>query len=298
MKQSAIFIKKENLLSVLALIAVNTFSVGSASAIGLLNPSFEADSVSTLPALIPGNGNYESSSPTRPTPGFVITNQSNITGWRTDAGDAGIEIWQSGFNGVNTAPGNGGQFAEINATQASSTFQDLTIGASVGTTTLYFNFWHRARENGNPIESNAITLTITDLGTDNAIGGIGGAADTPLYTQLYQTSLDTTVAGYGTTGNNGWVNYSGQSGVTAGFSAAAAGTSRNLRFSYAATTTGTTTNDGNLTSGNFLDNANFGDNPTFGVPFDFSPNLAIGVLGGLYLGRRVLKSLKKKKDID
>ena len=156
MKQSAIFIKKENLLSVLALIAVNTFSVGSASAIGLVNPSFEDNNVTTLQAgpKIEGSDN----------PGYVIVTADKITGWKTTASDNGIELWQSGFRSVNAAPGNGGQFAEVSGTQASTLFQDLTIAASGGATQLYFNFWHRARENSNggAVQTNAVRLIITD----------------------------------------------------------------------------------------------------------------------------------------
>ena len=300
MKQSAIFIKKENLLSVLALIAVNTFSVGSASSIGLVNPSFEDNNVSTLPALFPGDGNYESTPPPRANPGFVITNQSNITGWRTTATDQGVEIWQSGFLGVSAAPGNGGQFAEVNGTQDSTLFQDLTIAASGGATQLYFNFWHRARENGGAVQTNAVNLTITD-----SAGGLV-LFDRIFATQLNPNDINAT--------NNGWANYTSAS--FAPFSAAA-GASRTISFAFNAIegtfvadqyqTTGAVptsssnftvaTTNANVQTGNFLDNANLSDDPTT-VPFDFSPNLAIGVLGGLYLGRRVLKSLKKKKDID
>ena len=294
MKQSAIFIKKENLLSVLALIAVNTFSVGSASAIGLVNPSFEDNNVTTLQAgpKIEGSDN----------PGYVIVTADKITGWKTTASDNGIELWQSGFRSVNAAPGNGGQFAEVSGTQASTLFQDLTIAASGGATQLYFNFWHRARENSNggAVQTNAVRLIITD------------SASPILFSEVFATQLNPNDIN---ATNNGWANYTSAS--FAPFSAAA-GASRTISFAFDAIegtpfiadqyqTTGAvptsssnfsvTTTNANAQTGNFLDNANFSDDPAT-VPFDFSPNLAIGVLGGLYLGRKVLKSLKKKKDID
>ena len=295
MKQSAIFIKKENLLSVLALIAVNTFSVGSASAIGLVNPSFEDNNVTTLQAgpKIEGSGN----------PGYVIVTAEKITGWKTTASDSGIELWQSGFNGANTAPGNGGQFTEVSGTQASTLFQDLTIAASGGATQLYFNFWHRARENSNggAVQTNAVRLIITDSASPSSA----------LFSKVFATQLNSNDIN---ATNNGWANYTSAS--FAPFSAAA-GASRTISFAFNAiegtfvadqyqTTGAVPTSSSNFTvtttnataqTGNFLDNANLSDDPTT-VPFDFSPNLAIGVLGGLYLGRRVLKSLKKKKDID
>ncbi len=307
MKQFDVSIKKINLLYVLALIAGNTLAVGSASAFSaLLNPSFEADSVSTLVSTTPGDGNFESAPPPRPSPGFVITSQANVSNWKSSVGD--IELWQNNFDGVKVAPGNGNQFAEINASSVSTLFQDLTIAASATTTQLYFNFWHRARRSASGDTStqvNAIRLTITD----NA--GAGAVLFNKVFaTQLNPNDINTT--------NNGWANYDSSQFLP--FFAGISGSSQTIRFSYAAvtgtttadlfTTTGATPTTSTNTSvtttntaayGNFIDNANFADNPTFintPVPFDFSPNLAVGVLGGLYVGSRVLKSLKNKKDIN
>lgn len=312
MKNLAISIKNVSLCSGLSFIAINTLTVGSASAIALVNPSFESDSVTTLQGLSaysagpPASGNvFEGASSGNP--GYVVVTQdnnysgpsANVTGWRTTEADTGIELWQSGFNpttvgapngaAVFTAPGNGNQFAEVNANVAASLYQDLTIGAAGGN--LYFNFWHRPRENGNTVEINAITLTITDSVNDI----LGDANDIVLFTQLYSSTLDTSVANYNTTGNRGWTNYSGDSLTTAAFSAASSGVSRRIRFAYSATSTASTTNNSNLSFGNFLDNANFSDTP---IPFDFSPNLGIGILGGLYLGNKFISSLKDKKGTD
>ncbi len=301
MKKSAISTKKINLLYVLALIAGNTLAVSSVSAIALVNPSFESDSVTTLPVIAGGStGNEQSAPAPRAAPGFVITNESNITGWRTTATDNGIELWQSGFLGVTAAPNNGGQFAEVNGREDSSLFQNLTIAASGSATPLYFNFWHRARENSG-VQTNVVRLIITDVN-----------AGLELFNATFATQLDPNDIN---ATNNGWANY--RSDSFASFSAAA-GVSRDIRFEFDAIegtfvadryqTTGATptsasnfsvtTTNANAQTGNFLDNANFSDDPATAVPFDFSPNLAIGALGGLYLGSRVLKSLKKKKDIN
>ena len=302
---------KASLLGLSTLITLST--VSAATAQSLINPSFEENNVQTLQGLgggqvIEGSGSGN--------PGYVVVTANNINGWDTTASNNGIEIWQSGFspggNTVNVAnPANGTQFVEINATEAASLFQDLPIAASGGDTQLYFDFWHRARANGLP-QVNAIRLTITDLGANAAVGG---GDDIELFSKVFATQLTADLGA-----NQGWANYSNIPSSTDGLGGitAAAGVARPIRFSYTALTgtftadiyktTGTTptttlstsvTTTNVNTFGNFLDNANFSTDPTFppaAVPFDFSPNLGIGILGGLYLGNRVLKSWKKSKD--
>ncbi len=307
MKTSTTSLKNASLLGVLALIASNTLSFGSAQAIGLVNPNFEADDAKTLVSVVPGDSSYESSSPTRTSPAFVVTNQSNITGWKTTATTFGgaIELWESGFNAggvgaVLTAPGNGNQFAEVNATENSALYQDLTIAASGSPTRLYFDLWHRARadSSGNP-QINAIAVTITNQTTS-----------TQLFNAIFATQLNP--SDIGTT--NGWARYTSDS--FANIFAAASGSAQVIRFAFTATTltngtadiyttTGVTptvtnnatvsTTNSNITTGNFIDNANFADTP---IPFDFSPNIGIGILGALYLGNKAIHSLRNKKDIN
>ena len=292
-----------SLLGVSTLIALSTANAASAQSIA--NPSFEVD-------LVP---NLKASGPTIETsgdnPGFVTVIDDRIFGWESSAANQGIEIWQSGFQGVNAAnAANGTQFAEINATVAASLFQDLTIGAAA--TPLYFDFWHRARDNGLP-QINAIRLTITDSGAD---ASVGSGDDVVLFSKIFATELTTNLGA-----NQGWVNYSNiptsvdfpiLGGITA-----AAGVARPIRFEYTAltgdvtadifkTSGGGTTLSNTLvtttnvaTFGNFLDNANFSTDPTFPpapVPFDFSPNLGIGILGGLFVANKAFKSWKKSKN--
>ncbi|MER5295586.1 hypothetical protein ABT382_26460, partial [Streptomyces pharetrae] len=47
----------------------------------------------------------------------------HVPGWLTTATDHRIELWRSGFNGVPAAEGS--QFAELNANQESTLYQDL-----------------------------------------------------------------------------------------------------------------------------------------------------------------------------
>lgn len=63
-----------------------------------------------------------------------------VPGWLTTATDHRIELWHTGFNGVPAADGD--QFAELNANQVSTLYQDLptTPGA-----TLYWRLYHRGR---------------------------------------------------------------------------------------------------------------------------------------------------------
>lgn len=56
-----------------------------------------------------------------------------VPGWLTTATDHRIELWRSGFNGVPAA--HGAQFAELNANQVSTLYQDLP---STPGTTLYW----------------------------------------------------------------------------------------------------------------------------------------------------------------
>lgn len=285
-------------------------SVGSANAIGLVNPGFEIDLVDDLkllssPDLILTDGSD---------PGFVIVTQdnslsgTNITGWRTTAGDNGIELWESGFiagaaNAAFSAPDGGSQFAELNATEETTLFQNLPIAASAGTTQLYFSFLHRARSTGaGSTNVNAVNVQILD-----------GA--TPLFNEVFATQLIDNGSANQT--NNGWARYT-SSDFTIPI-LAAAGTARNITYRFSAVSltggnaaifsttglsptrtfnaTGINTTNSDLSFGNFIDTANLSDDPaTVGVPFDFEANTGIATLGALFFARKAFKSWKSKKD--
>ncbi|MEE1754566.1 DUF7507 domain-containing protein [Streptomyces sp. SP18CS02] len=63
-----------------------------------------------------------------------------VPGWLTTATDHRIELWRSGFSGVPAA--DGAQFAELNANQVATLYQDLptTPGSK-----LYWRLYHRGR---------------------------------------------------------------------------------------------------------------------------------------------------------
>ncbi|MFI9318260.1 hypothetical protein ACIGXI_00525 [Kitasatospora aureofaciens] len=96
------------------------------SRIALVNGSFEQPTVTTGVGFFP-----DSSQPQAP---------NHVPGWLTTATDHVIEIWHDGFNGVPAADGT--QFAELNANQVSTLYQELptTPGA-----TLYWRLYHRGR---------------------------------------------------------------------------------------------------------------------------------------------------------
>jgi len=84
------------------------------------------------------NGGFEA--PYLGGPTMALFHESLVPHWKTTATDTLIEIWGSGFNGVPAFAGN--QFAEINATQAASLYQDL---ATVPCTQLTWSVAHRGR---------------------------------------------------------------------------------------------------------------------------------------------------------
>ncbi|MFJ5774457.1 isopeptide-forming domain-containing fimbrial protein [Streptomyces sp. NPDC093094] len=64
-----------------------------------------------------------------------------VPGWFTTASDHRIELWRSGFQGVPAA--DGAQFAELNANQVSTLYQDLPTTPG---TKLYWRLYHRGRQ--------------------------------------------------------------------------------------------------------------------------------------------------------
>ncbi len=177
-------------------------------------------------------------------------NESLVPGWDTTATNNLIEIWANGNLGVFAA--DAAQHAELNATQVSTLYQDVSgvpANAVVG-----YSFAHRGR-----LGPDTLALQISDLGSDNAAGGVGTAADTLLFNQQF------------TTGASAWVQYSAGTigSLTLG---------NDMRFAFASiSATG-----GNPAIGNFLDNVSFG----IGVPEPSSSLLMFVGLAGIALRRR------------
>jgi hypothetical protein len=156
--------------------------------------------------------------------------ESLVPGWETTATNNLIEIWANGNNNVFAADAT--QHAELNATQVSTLYQDVSgipANAVVG-----YSFAHRGR-----LGVDTLDLRISDLGTDNAPGGVGPAADTILFLQQFSTN------------DLAWVQYSAPTigSFTLG---------NDMRFEFVSVSAA----GGNPAIGNFLDNVSFG----VGVP--------------------------------
>ncbi|BDZ49348.1 hypothetical protein GCM10025867_15890 [Frondihabitans sucicola] len=76
------------------------------------------------------NGGFEQ--PAIPDTSYRLLQDATVPGWQTTATDHQIELWSTGFNGTPSSAGR--QFAELNATQASTLFQDVptTPGQTLG----------------------------------------------------------------------------------------------------------------------------------------------------------------------
>ncbi|WP_329081206.1 Ig-like domain-containing protein [Streptosporangium sp. NBC_01469] len=138
-------------------------------------------------------------------------------GWRTTATDQLVEFWRTGYGGVPSADGQ--QFAELNATQFSTLYQDLpTVPGSVMTWSLY----HRGV-----------------VGADTMHVLIGAPGATVAQTPAGASSPDIT------DGNTAWRRYTGTYIVPPG--------QTTTRFSFQSVSTA----GGNPTTGNLLDDVVF-----------------------------------------
>jgi hypothetical protein len=198
------------------------------------------------------NGSFESPAIGGTTVSLI--NAGSVPGWDTTAANNLIEIWSNGFNSVFAAAG--AQHAELNATQVSTLYQD--VGGIPANATVGYSFAHRGRAGVD-----TLALQISDLGTDNAAGGLGSAADTLLFSQLFST------------GNTAWNQYSAPtiSNLTLG---------NNMRFSFVSVAAA----GGNQAVGNFLDNVSFGVGVSGVVPEPTTCMLMSVGLAGVTLIRR------------
>jgi PEP-CTERM motif len=204
---------------VMGLLSLGMVQVASAD---LINGSFEDLTVPNSP-----NWVHFLDASQSPSGGHLV-----IPGWHTTASDHLIEVWSDGFHDnapASLLPYSGNQFAELNATEPSTLYQDIS-GIAVGSTVGY-QFAHRGR-----LGVDVMQFTITDLGADGAVGGTGSNADTNLLSQQYSDN------------NDAWGFYQGSGITTLG---------NTMRFSYVSVSA----NGGaetNLSQGNFLDAAAFG----------------------------------------
>ncbi|WAK02112.1 VPLPA-CTERM sorting domain-containing protein [Methylobacter sp. YRD-M1] len=199
------------------------------------------------------NGSFETP---RFTPGVADwTTYSDRTadiGWRTTATDHKIELWSDNFQGI--AAYDGAQFAELNANQVSTLYQD--VAGIAANNIIDFHFAHRGR-----LGIDTMRFDIVDLGANNVLGG---GDDTTLFSRQYSDN------------NTTWGFYT-SSGL-----APILTLGHTLRFSFISIAAA----GGSLSVGNFLDAADFSvSKNTSPVPVPaafwlFAPALAgLGILG-------------------
>ena len=82
------------------------------------------------------NGSFEMLSVAMPAENYIITDATNVPGWKTTAADNQIEVWQApGPDELPTPSDDGDRFAELNANLVSTLYQDvegIKAGAIVG----------------------------------------------------------------------------------------------------------------------------------------------------------------------
>jgi hypothetical protein len=170
--------------------------------VSLANGSFESPAVATVDSSIPD----------------ASTNPS--VGWRTTATDGLLEFWRSGRGPGAVPAADGQQFAELNANQVSTLYQDLP---TVPGTRLAWSLYHRGRQ-----------------GTDVMQVLIGAPGATSAQTPTGASSPDIT------DGNTAWGHYTGVYIVPPGQTV--------TRFAFQSVSAA----GGNPSIGNFIDGVTFG----------------------------------------
>ncbi len=152
---------------------------------------------------------------------YQFYDEEAVDGWNSDAADGKIEIWKTGFLGVDAYEGD--QFVELNANMEAALYQDVS-GINFGDR-IDWEFAHRGRRG-----LDTVRLSITDLGADNQFGT---ADDSTLFTGDFSTN------------NDAWVFYSGSLSILA--------LGNDVRFEWDSISSA-----GGISVGNFLDGAAYG----------------------------------------
>lgn len=197
------------------------------------------------------NGGFEAPRFTEGTPDWTTYSDSTAgIGWQTTASDHQIEFWSDSYQGVKAYEGE--QFAELNANQVSTLYQDVA-GILAGSI-VDFHFAHRGR-----LGVDTMQLDITDLGADNLFGT---GDDTLLFSNQYSD------------GNTAWGFYTSE-----GLDPIVA-LGNTLRFSYISISAA-----GGINSvGNFLDAADFGVGVNGPAPSAVPAPAAIWLFGSALAG--------------
>jgi PEP-CTERM motif len=154
-----------NILNKLAWVSTGTFALS----VALLGTTQKAQAAALI------NGGFEEPVVPLSLP-WSPFHEDDVPGWETTATDNQIEIqtprlFHSGALGTD-------QYAELNAFQVSTLFQDV---ATTSSTNMFWRFFHRGRQG-----TDTMRLSIIDLDTNST-----------LFSQLYSTD------------NTAWVEYSG-----------------------------------------------------------------------------------------
>ncbi len=154
---------------------VECLSFVGTTPVAVVNGSFEAPDIDTAYTLTSKRyGTF---------PLVAVAYKSFIVpGWSTTASDSEIEIWQSNFSGVPAYKGS--QFAEINANEKASLYQDISTTPG---SMMHWSFAHRGRTGVDTIR----LLVASPNGSPTTLGTFA-------------------------TGNSGWKVYSGEYIVPAG----------------------------------------------------------------------------------
>jgi hypothetical protein len=197
-------------------VGTDTFTYTIATACGTATAKVTVTVPCTDTPIALTNGSFEAP----PVTGYQFLPDASSNpgiGWSTTATDKLVEFWRTGFQGVQAADGQ--QFAELNATQFSTLYQDLpTIPGTVMTWSLY----HRGV-----------------AGTDTMHVLIGAPGATTAQTPAGASSPDIT------DGNTAWGHYTGTYVVPPGQTV--------TRFAFQSVTTA----GGNPATGNLLDGVVF-----------------------------------------
>ncbi|MFF5228533.1 hypothetical protein [Dactylosporangium sp. NPDC000521] len=102
---------------------------------------------------------------------WMLFDEDDVPGWRTDDPQGQIEIWRSGMDGVPARFGT--QFAELNATgSGNSIYQDIKTKPN---SKIYWSFWIRARNTsaGKDVDATQIHFGRTPKNDNGNVNGVG-----------------------------------------------------------------------------------------------------------------------------
>ena len=174
-----------------------------------------------------------------------VTGTGNCSGFIQTTSNL-IEIWTSGFIGVNTATNAGNQFAELNAEQASQLYQNICL---IKNETITFSLLHRGRSSATDADVANFLIGLNTDSTKTIFGTFSTTSNGTVKAQPVAQNGAIIPPVSNNNAANGWVRYTGTVPYT--------GASSNQPVGFAAVSTA----GGNNTVGNFLDDVQFAGKP-------------------------------------